>query len=297
MRAFCSITIASVGIAIATCLSSSAAAATLELGASTQGWYRDQDGLNIRFFEPPSEGGVYPTFVGSYFDPRCFESIRQEAPNCGLPFNFNAYFVFDLRGVTHPIGSAKLRLPVKQFISTSTTETITLRALENTSTGQLLSTINDLDIYDDLADGAILGQQTITLSDRPKTASDTIINRIIDIDLTAGLGLINQAIQEGSGLFSFGATLETAGDSPFKFFRGPEQTDGLSFADGDREYPSSVYTDHEIQALRDAEGPAILVLEEKRSSEPKPVPEPTSAVSIALMGLGLAAYFRRRRSS
>jgi hypothetical protein len=269
----------------------------LELGASTQGWYRNQDGLNIRFFSDPSEGAVFPTFVGSYFDPRCFEEIGQVPPNCGLPFEFNSYFVFDLGGLTAPIESATLRLPVKQFISTSTSETITLRALERTSTSQLLSTIGSIDIYDDLGDGAIIGQQTITVPEPPETASDTIITRIIDIELT-DTDLINDAIEE-SKILSFGATLETAGDSPFEFFPGPESTEGLLFSDGDRDYsdPNSpdIYTDAEILALRDAEAPAILVLKEKPPAEPKAVPEPTSALSISLIGFVLA-YYRRRRS-
>jgi hypothetical protein len=283
MRALRSINIVGfLCLATATLLSSPAEAARLELGASTQGWYRNRDGFNIRFFAQPSNGSVYPTFIGSYND-----------PDSGL-INYNSYFVFDV-GTTdqRPITKATLRLPVKQYFSSELSETIALFDV-NTPAADLIGTPFSLENFEDLGSGEKFGSRTIEIANVLDQDEDTVITRMIDIALNAAaIREIEQAIR-GVGQFAIGASLESLDGTPFIFSTGIEGTEGLTFSDGQRSYPAQ-FSEETIRELLEAESPATLILETADPVEPIGVPESSATVGLGLLGLGWTLQRSRKK--
>lgn len=273
MSALRSISVASgLSLIMATLLSGPAKAAIFTLGASTQGWYRDRDGLNIRFFSQPSRGSIYPSFIGSYDDP--FFGV----------FNYNSYFIFDVSNVASPVEKATLRLPIKQYFSNEKTEEISLFDVE-ASPAALVNNFVSLANYEDLGSGVKFGQQTLMVTQPPRADEETILLSFIDIALTAaGISAINQAIQ-GSGQFALGASLTSLNNSPYIFSTGAEATEGISFADGQRTYPQ--FPD-QADALAAFEFPGTLLLDTNPPDDPRAVPEPSSILTLGILGTALA---------
>lgn len=273
MRASRSITVASfLGLVTTALLTGPVAAATLTLGASTQAWYRNRDGLNIRFFAAPSKDSIYPAFVGSYDD-----------PDFGL-FKYNSYFVFDLDDVESTIQGAKLRLPIKQYFSSKTTEEIAVFDVE-ASVEEIVNTPFSLRNYEDLGDGVEYGRQAVMVNQSLTDDEDTILLTSVEVKLsTAAIQAINTAIN-GAGKFAVGVSLASLDGSPYIFSTGAEGTEGVSISDGAREYPQ--FGDR-AEDLANYEIPAELILEKSPPEDPKAIPEPTSILGFSLLGLGFA---------
>jgi hypothetical protein len=274
MRASCSTTVASFfGVITVALLNVPAEAATTILGARTQAWYRDRDGLNIRFFSEPATDSVYPAFVGAYDD-----------PDFGI-FNYNAYFAFDVGSLTPQVTGAILRLPVKQYFSSNTTETIAVFDV-GASVEDIVNTPFSLANYEDLGSGVEYGRQTVSVDAPLSDDADTILLSFIEVPLSeAAVFAINQAIR-GSRQFALGVTLASLDGSPFIFSTGAEATEGLSFSDGRREYPQ--FPDRE-EELTDYEIAAELVFQIPAPEDPTAIPESSSTVGLGLLSLGFVA--------
>jgi hypothetical protein len=216
---------------------------------------------------------VYPTFIGSYDD-----------PDSGL-FNYNSYFVFDVGSTDRlSISKATLRLPIKQYFSSESSETIALYDVQAPAS-DLIGTPFSLANFQDLGNGQSFGSQTIQLAQAPDADEDTVITQTIDISLNkAAIKEINQAAQ-ASGQFAIGASLKSLDGTPFIFSTGSEGTEGLTFSDGRRAYPKQ-FSEETIDDLLASEGPAILILETEAPVKHVGVPEASTTLGVGLLGLG-----------
>ncbi|MGH9369550.1 MAG: hypothetical protein ACRD3M_18000, partial [Thermoanaerobaculia bacterium] len=98
---------------------------------------------------------------------------------------YNAFFVFDLRGLTRPVGSGVLRLEIEAFFGPNTGERFTLYDV-TTDVAQLVAgqTVRT-DIYQDLGSGAVYGAGRGRRLD---------VGKIIEVPPTAAaLAAINRA--------------------------------------------------------------------------------------------------------
>ena len=281
MRTPCSVTIMSLlGLATVALLSDPAEAVSMALGASSQAWYRDRDGLNIKFFSEPATESVYRAFVGSYDD-----------PDFGL-FHYHSYFIFDVGDVTAPVQSATLRLPIKQYFSSKTTEEIAVFDVE-ASADNLLNTPFSLENYEDLGSGIEYGRQALSIDQPLANDDDTILLSFIDVTLSdMAVQAINQAI-ERTEQFAVGVSLASLDNSPYVFDTGIEATEGISFADGVREYPRFEERADELAAY---EFPAELIFDRVDSKEPTAIPESSSVIGIGLLGIGFVIARSLKRS-
>lgn len=178
--------------------SSSAAAATITIGAIDTGWYATW-----------GRGGG--TGVQNYIT----------GGNAGPFGETRSFFVFDLLGIDAPIVSATLRLynpssavsgdSGNGYASVDATEVMALHSVE-TSIAALMGATGGSGTFDDLADGTLYASRTVSAAD-----DGTLVS--FDLNQNA-LSDLNAA----SGLFAFGGSLTTLGsgdESMFAYTGGP----------------------------------------------------------------------------
>jgi len=171
-------------------------AAAVTIDATDRGWYGDN--------------GTHRPAILNYLAGDCDGTTCVAGASTGID-EFRNFFVFDLSGVTAPIGAAKLRLhntagvapfPNRDgFFSDVGSETYLVSQV-STSIASLVAGTGGIAAFNDLGIGATFGTFTATPADN---------GTFVEINLNgAAIAALNQA----SGLFAFGGAIATLNGTP-----------------------------------------------------------------------------------
>ena len=251
-------------------LGGSAEAATLTLGASEQGWYR-QDGRNNG-----GPGKIGNTFTGEFKDPDVSEVLE-----------FRSFFNFDVSDLESEIEGATLRLPQDLYFSGDSSETVTVYDVTSATSDELASdppSAEGLGIFDDLGSGAVYGEGTVF-----GTPGVNPLTGFLEITLSAAaISSLNEA-RLGSGDFSLGLALSSLGGTQVS---GGE---GVRFSDLLGSPASLVLQVADTDPDPDPDHCTIVSSLVIVGCEPEPIPEPGTVLGT-LAALAFGGFTLKRRS-
>jgi len=150
----------------------------LEINWTDRGWY------NESVFHDPTNTNYG---VGDGRGPNCTASCFDD---------FRNFFVFDLSGITQPIGSAKLALSLRAFGSVHASETYELHDV-TTSITSLRNGTGGVAPHSDLGSGTVYGGRSITPAD-----AFTVVELTLNSSAIA-------ALNSNHGLFAIGGAITT----------------------------------------------------------------------------------------
>lgn len=283
----------SLSLIATTLLCSSAEAATFIYGAGEQGWFNQNGLTNIR----RDGNATGNTLTGNFF-----------TSNPSGSGEYRSFYIFDVSGLSAPIESANLTLFQEVYYSSASTEEITLFGV-NSSQEDLetqFSRPSNIPVFDDLGDGPIYGNQTISASPTTQN-SGTVIQDFLTVSLTQpAIDAINQA-RETDGFFAVGAALTTAGESPYIAFDVSDgrilgASESISFSSGSPDSCRGLLSVSETQDVAGFSAPCLeggqslperpIIVPEK----PMSVPEPGIILGTAL-AIGTGISLKRVKSS
>jgi len=177
----------------------------------------------------------------------------------------NAYWVFDLAGITGPVVSATLRLGMPPFgyLSPDPTETITI--FDYTGDIGVLQDqfAHSTAAFNNLGSGNVYGSRAVSDADEPDCSAGCPGNSFVAIDIALGgadfIDDINAAL---GGLFALGGALTSVNNADFE----------------------------RIFAFSGNNHPAQIIIE----TAPTPLPEPSS-LALAAAGIAGFGFFRGAR--
>jgi hypothetical protein len=164
--------------AILAVISTSAFAETLDIEWTDRGWYNESV-----FHDPNNTNYGVGDGRSSFCRASCFDDFRN-------------FFVFDLSGVTQPIGSAKLALSLRAYGSDHDSETYELHDV-TTSIATLRNGTGGVTPHSDLGSGSVYGGREITPADA-----------FTEVEIMLNSSAI-AALNSNHGLFAIGGSLTT----------------------------------------------------------------------------------------